>query len=97
MDELRVSLTPHERDACDEMRGILGLRSDEDLVRAALYKLAAWCEPDVDCSLFSLGRRANRMLTERVPSWAISPSPPGTRWTRPTGTRRPRLSRPRVT
>lgn len=52
-----VELTPHERDACDEMRGLLGLSSDADLMRAALYKLAAFLEPDIDCRLFALRGR----------------------------------------
>jgi hypothetical protein len=49
---ITVDLTAKEREACDEMRGILGLKSDAELMRAALYKLANWCEPDIDTTLF---------------------------------------------
>lgn len=52
-DVITLTLTPHERAAVDEMRALLALRSDDDWIRAAAFKLAAWCEPDVDCTLFA--------------------------------------------
>lgn len=54
--KITVEIDEREREACDEMRRFLSLTSDEALLRAALYKLALWCEPDVDPALFRLHR-----------------------------------------
>ena len=47
-------LTVRERDACDEIKARLGIGSDGNLVRTALYALGAHCEANIDTDLFRL-------------------------------------------
>lgn len=51
---LTLSIDDRERAAIDEIRAIAGLRTDEDVLRSGLYKLAFFLEPNVDISLFAL-------------------------------------------
>jgi hypothetical protein len=53
-----------EREAVDEMKSMLGLTADANLMRAALYHYAAWLEPNINTSLFVI-RRASDRVAER--------------------------------
>lgn len=53
---ITITLTPRERAAVDEIRAVLGFRSDEAVVFGGLYKLAAWIDPAADPALFRLDR-----------------------------------------
>lgn len=57
-----ITLTDRERAALDEIRAILGLRSDEAAIHAGLYKLGLWVEPDIDTTLFRLDRPTRTRL-----------------------------------
>lgn len=57
---LNCPVLPRERDAVDAMKAATGLTSDGDLVRVALYRLAAHLDVATDTALFAVrsGRRA---------------------------------------
>ena len=58
-----VDLSMRERDAIEEMKRRTGINSDANLVRTALYGLAAHLESNIDTNLFRM-----RGVTKRA-SW----------------------------
>lgn len=57
-----------ERDAVDEVKARLGINSDANLVRTAVYGLAAHCEANIDTGLFRVrgGHRQQRVRWNRT-------------------------------
>ncbi|MCR4375628.1 MAG: hypothetical protein NUW22_12345 [Acidobacteria bacterium] len=55
-------LVPRERDLVDEMKAKIGLSSDADCVRVALYRLAVHLDVRIDCAVFAVrgGWRSRR-------------------------------------
>lgn len=51
---LTCPLLPRERDVVDELKGILGLASDADLVRVALFNQARMSGVDVSLEVFAI-------------------------------------------
>lgn len=50
---LTVAIGPRERDCCDAMKAATGIATDADLVRLALYRLAAHLDQHTDTALFA--------------------------------------------
>ena len=60
-DAIGLELTARERVIVDEIRAIVGLRSDADVLRTALYRFAEFLEVGVAIGDFALaGERAPR-------------------------------------
>lgn len=59
--------TVREREACDELKARLGIASDANVVRVALFNLARHAEIDMDTSLWRVRGLRDRVTGRRDP------------------------------